>query len=168
MADKDKGGLVRRLEIVEQVENGGLHRNIERRGNLVAEYDLRPGGKGACHRDALFLAARELTGTAVEVRRAEAHGVEQLHRAVAQVAILEPEIEPQRLRKDIGHGLARVEAVIGVLENHLDAAQLIGTAALDGRREDGAVTKRDLTRGGRQQAGNRLENGRFAASRFAD
>jgi len=58
MADEEEGGPVRGLELVEQVEHGGLHRHVERRGDFVTEHDLGPGGKGARHGHALFLAPR--------------------------------------------------------------------------------------------------------------
>ena len=49
-----------RLQLGEQVEDRGLHRDVERRGRLVADDDLRVAGERARDRDALLQAAREL------------------------------------------------------------------------------------------------------------
>jgi hypothetical protein len=56
--DEHVAHLLIRLQVHQQIEDGGLHRYIERRGRLVA-HD-HPGGTGECARDAhaLLQAAR--------------------------------------------------------------------------------------------------------------
>ena len=49
-----------RLELDEQVEDRRLHRDVERRGRLVADDEARVAGERARDRDALLEAAREL------------------------------------------------------------------------------------------------------------
>ena len=48
------------LELDEQVEDRRLHRDVERRGRLVADDDPRLAGERARDRDPLLEAAREL------------------------------------------------------------------------------------------------------------
>ena len=62
-----------RLEIGEEVEDRGLHRDVERRGRLVADDDARVAGERARDRDALLEAAGELHGPRAQERLVEAH-----------------------------------------------------------------------------------------------
>jgi len=71
------------------------------------------------------------------------------------------------LREDLGHRVTRVQAVIGVLKDHLDAAQLLGAPPLDAARQGRAIAKRDLAARGGQQTGYGSEDRRFAAAGFA-
>ena len=48
------------LQLDEQVEDRGLHRDVERRGRLVADDELRVAREGAGDRDALLEPTREL------------------------------------------------------------------------------------------------------------
>ncbi len=63
----------RRLQLGEQVEDAGLHRDVERRGGLVADHERRLAGEGAGDGDALLLAARQLAGRCREVLRLDPH-----------------------------------------------------------------------------------------------
>ena len=54
------GDALLRLQLDEQVEDRRLHRDVERRGRLVADDELRVAGERARDRDALLQAAREL------------------------------------------------------------------------------------------------------------
>ena len=47
------------LQVAHQVEHGALHRDVERRGDLVRDEHLRPARERPCDRDALPLAAGE-------------------------------------------------------------------------------------------------------------
>ena len=66
------------LEVLEQVQDLGLHRDVERRDGLVADDQLRVHGERAGDADALALAARELVREAVVVLGVQADDVEQL------------------------------------------------------------------------------------------
>ena len=59
------------LEVVEEVENAGLDRDVERRGRLVEQQQFWFQQQGAGDGDALALAARELVRIAVGDRRGQ-------------------------------------------------------------------------------------------------
>ena len=61
-----------RLQLDEQVEDRRLDGDVERRGRLVADDELRVAGERARDRDALLQAARELAGRASSVALGEA------------------------------------------------------------------------------------------------
>ena len=52
------------LQVGQQVEDGGLHRDVERRGRLVADHDLRAAGERARDRDPLLEPAGQLARAA--------------------------------------------------------------------------------------------------------
>ena len=55
----------------QQVDDRGLHRDVERGGDLVADEQRRLGGERAGDRDPLALAARQLIGKRFDRRRAD-------------------------------------------------------------------------------------------------
>jgi hypothetical protein len=61
------------LQVGEQIENLRLHRNVERRGRLVADHQVGLHGQRAGNRDALPLPARELVRVTSGGRWIEAH-----------------------------------------------------------------------------------------------
>ena len=71
------------LQLDEQVEDRRLHRDVERRGRLVADDELRVARERAGDRDALLEAAGELApASALSVPLGEPHRARQLaHRA---------------------------------------------------------------------------------------
>ena len=69
------------LQVLEQVEDLRLDRDVERRDRLVADDQLRVQRERARDPDALALAARELVRVAVREARVEADDVEQLAHA---------------------------------------------------------------------------------------
>jgi hypothetical protein len=85
--DEEIGQAVARLQVLHDVEDLRLHRDVERRRRLVADQELRLGGERARDRDALALAARELVRELVGVGRAEADRREQLADALADAAL---------------------------------------------------------------------------------
>ena len=96
-----------RLQVVEQVDDLRLDRDVERRHRLVADDQLGPQRERAGHPDALALAAGELGREAVVVLRVEPDELHQLlHRAAAArgpsampwIANGSPMIEPTRRR----------------------------------------------------------------------
>ena len=79
--DEEVRDLALGLQLDEQVEDRGLHGDVERGGRLVADDEARLAGERARDRDALLLAARELAGGwAQSVAVGEAHGLDQLVR----------------------------------------------------------------------------------------
>ena len=76
--DEDVGQAEVALQVLEQVQDLRLHRDVERRDGLVADDQLRIDGERAGDADALALAAGELVREAVVVLRVEADDLEQL------------------------------------------------------------------------------------------
>ena len=78
MRDEDVGQVELALEILQQVEDLRLHRDVERRDRLVADDQLRLERERARDADPLALAAGELVRVAVVVLRAQPDAGEQL------------------------------------------------------------------------------------------
>src|SRR3546814_1654260 len=66
------------LEPLHQVQDLRLHRDVERRGRLVANQELRVAGQSAGDGDALALPAGELVRELRAVRRRQPHLLKQL------------------------------------------------------------------------------------------
>src|SRR3546814_12004214 len=66
------------LEPLHQVQDLRLHRDVERRGRLVAHQELRVAGQSAGDGDALALPAGELVRALRSVRRRPPHLLKQL------------------------------------------------------------------------------------------
>ena len=75
--DEQVGDAELVAQVGEQVDDRGLHRDVERRDRLVAHDEARVGGERARDADALLLAAAHLVGVAVGVVRRQPHEVEQ-------------------------------------------------------------------------------------------
>ena len=63
------------LQALQQVENLGLHRYIQRADRLVGHDELRLADQGASNGDALALTARKFMGIQIQVARPQAHGL---------------------------------------------------------------------------------------------
>ena len=103
------------------------------------------------------------------VRRRQAHLQQQFGDALAQCRLARDEpVRAQWLRNDPSDPPARVEARIGVLENHLQAPAQCGgslTAVQPGQFLTG---KEDASAGRAVEPDHEPRDGRLAASRFAD
>src|SRR3546814_19886511 len=128
------------LEPLHQVQDLRLHRDVERRGRLVANQELRVAGQSAGDGDALALPAGELVRELRAVRRRQPHLLQQLAAARgARLAVLDQSLSADRLGHDVGDSPARVPAGIGGLAHNLPAlAQTGGCGALsEGERKIG-------------------------------
>ena len=76
MRDEEIGELELVLEVLEQVDDLRLNRDIQGRYRLVGNYQLRPQRERPGDADPLPLAAGELVGEAVVVLRSEANPLE--------------------------------------------------------------------------------------------
>ena len=74
MRDEEIGDTLLRLQIDKEVEDGRLHRDVERRCRLVAKHERRRAGESARDRDALLEPAREEGGPQIEMMRPQLHG----------------------------------------------------------------------------------------------
>ncbi len=114
------------LQVLHDVEHLGLHAHVQRRGRLVAHQEFRLGRQRPGDRNALPLAARELVRVLRHVERRESHRLEQFAHPLRQLAAVgDDAVLLHRLADDVFHDPARIQAGVGVLEDHLDApAQL--------------------------------------------
>src|SRR5690554_3288249 len=105
MAHENVGEIALRPQSLQEIEDLGLHRSVERGGRLVEEdhpwvEDQRPGNG-----DALTLAAGKLVRIAETERRPEPHIRERPDDAVVAVA---DAMDGERLGKDLVDRLTRV------------------------------------------------------------
>src|SRR5262245_50364748 len=118
--DEEIGEPELRLEILEQVHDLGLDRDVERGHRLVGDDELRIHREGPRDADALALAAGELVGIAAQVIGQEADRLEQLHHALlALLARRRQLVNDQRLADDRADGHTRVQGRVRVLEDDL-------------------------------------------------
>ena len=106
------------LQVLQQVQDLRLHRDVEGRDGLVADDQLRVDRERPGDADPLALAARELVREAVVVLRVEPDDLEQLlHPALALGGRADP-VDVERLGDDEPDPLARVQRRVRVLEHH--------------------------------------------------
>ena len=167
VGDEQVGGLAFALEVEQQVEDRRLDRHVQGGGRLVQDHQLRVSGEGAGDGDALALAAGQAVRGGGQHLGRELHVGEQCCGAVALAAAGQAGEHPDGAAEDRDDPLFRVEGRVGRLEHHLDIAALAAGAA--GRRSgDALVVQRHGSGAGRDEAGDDLGEGRFAAAGFAD
>ena len=74
VGDEKIGHVLARLQVCQKVQDGGLDRDVERGGRLVAEDQRRRSGKGAGYGDALLEPAGKRDGAKVEMLWPQADG----------------------------------------------------------------------------------------------
>ena len=116
--DEDVGEPELVLEILEEVQDLRLDRDVERRDRLVADDQLRVDRECARDADALPLAAGELVREPVVVLGVEADDLEQLLDAALDLGIRAELVHLERLRDDEADALTRVQRRVRVLEDH--------------------------------------------------
>ena len=114
-----RAGLLSKL--VQQVENLGAHRKVERTGGLVEHHQARTGDQRARQRHPLQLPARELCRIALQQAFVEAHPAGDLAHLVLALAARQVGVQRQRFLDDAIDRHARVERGPWVLEHHLHA-----------------------------------------------
>ena len=123
VADEHVGRLLLGLQLHQQVEDARLHGDVERRGRLVADHQVRVAGEGAGDGDALLLAAGELRRPLEQEARLDAHVGGELVDLGAHGARLGAAELAHGAREDLARAPGRVERGVRVLEDHLDGAQ---------------------------------------------
>ncbi len=78
VGDEQEGQAEALLELLQQIEHAGLHRDVQGRDRLVEHHDLGLKGQGARDPHTLALAAGKLVGKAPGMLLVELHDVEQL------------------------------------------------------------------------------------------
>ena len=107
------------LEVDQQVDHLGLHRDVEGRDRFVA--DQQPGFQGECpcDTDALALAAREFVWMPIDPIRAQTDPLHQLHHLGAAFGAIAAAVHKQWLFDDAANRQSRIERGIRVLKDHL-------------------------------------------------
>ena len=77
VTDEQVGDVLSGLEVVQQVQDRGLHRHVERRGGLVADDDPGIAGERSSDRDALLQPPRQLAGPHRQVAIGQPHRLDQ-------------------------------------------------------------------------------------------
>ena len=162
------------LELVEQAEDLGLDRDVERGRGLVRDQQLRLAGERHRDHDALAKSPRQLMGVIAHAfaRPGHADHVERLGRARHRRRLGDVAMDADRLGDLATDGHRRVERGHRVLEDHADvvAADLADLLLAD--RNEVAAVQSDLAAGDepapRQQAHDRHRGHRLAAAGLAD
>ena len=123
MRDEDHGQLALHRRGPEQLHDDRLHRDVQRRGDLVANEHVRLGGQGPRDGDPLPLAAGQLIGVAGQETAAQGHVAEHLGHPVGLLGPGQAEKALHRLGHDLADRLPRVERGVRVLEHVLDLLQ---------------------------------------------
>src|SRR5215203_2295706 len=117
---EDVGEVERLLEVLQQVDDLRLDRDVKRRDGLVADDQARVERDGPGHPDPLPLATRELVRVAVVVLGIQADHLEKLlHPPLALAGVTAYVVGLQRLGDDVAYGHAGVQARVGILEDDL-------------------------------------------------
>jgi len=111
------------LEILEQVDDLGLDRDIEGAHGLIADDEFRLHGQGAGDADALALPTAKFVGVAIHVLGFQPDFGEQFGDTVAAVFLGKfGEVYLEGLADDVKNGEPGVERVERVLKNNLHPA----------------------------------------------
>jgi hypothetical protein len=154
------------LQLLHQVDDLRLDRDVERRHRLVADDEVRVERQRAREPDALPLSPRELVRVAAGGVGGETDRLQQLPHLLPQI-LPAPAVHAQRLADHASDGVAGVQRGVRILEDHLHAPSERSQLALAHVRDVGAVED--------DPAGRRLvepqqspADRRLAAARFAD
>jgi hypothetical protein len=167
MRDEQVGQMQFALQVLQQVDDLRLHRNVERGDRLVADDEGRPQRERACDPDALPLAAGEFVRVTPHRRARQPHQVDRFQRAAPTLRARSDPVDRERLHDGLGDGEPRIERSERVLEHDLHAAAHRPHLALRERRD---VDPFEPHRSGARldQSQQQAAGGRLAAARFAD
>ncbi len=123
VGDHDDRGAEAVPHLAQQVEDLGLHGDVQRGGRLVGHDQLRAQGQRHRDHDALLLAAGELVRVAVDALGGvrDAHRLQGAHRLGADLLAREPRpVRAQALPDLPPDGEDGVQGARGLLEDHRD------------------------------------------------
>jgi hypothetical protein len=166
--DEEIGEAELLLEVAQQVQHLRLDRDVERRGGLVADEELRLDRERARDADALALAARELVRVADHEARVDLHARQKASHALGALGLVGADaVDLHALGHEVAHAHARVERGHRVLEHDLDPAS---QRAQRGTRQRQQVLALEEDAAGLRldQPQQRAPDGRLAAARLAD
>lgn len=123
------------LQVLQEVDDLGLDRDVQGGHGLVQDDQSRFRGKCARNAEALSLATAEFVRVTFRHGGVEADGLEQLHYLgpVVRLALVQP-VDLERCADDITGGGTRVQRAVRVLEYHPDVPphpSQAGAAELD-------------------------------------
>src|SRR6204780_1560655 len=156
------------LQVLQQIDDLGLDRYIQRRHRLIADDQFGLDRERTRDADALALTAGEFVRMAADMIRLPADGLEQIHAALFELPPgLGQFVNDQGFADDRADAHARIERRIRILKDDLDIAaqdtQLIGR-----QRSDLLAFEIDLSGSRFDQAKHATPCGRLAAAGLAD
>ena len=99
VGDEEIGEVKLVLELQEQIQDLGLHRDVKGRHRLVARSPPGREGQGPSDADALALTAAEGMGVAVHILGRQADKIQQFLNALTAVSSTAHSVDEQRLRR---------------------------------------------------------------------
>src|ERR1700675_3327718 len=109
------------LQVLQQIDDLGLDRNIQRRHRLIADDQFGLDRERACDADALALTAGEFVRMAADMIRLQADGLEQIHDALFELLPgFRQFVNDQGFADDRADAHARIERRIRILKDDLD------------------------------------------------
>ncbi len=150
-------------QVLKQVQDLRLDRNIKCTCRFVAYDDLWPVDEGASNRHALPLTAGKLVRVIVERAAGQADQLHDFFRAALPCVGVRVALYPKRKRDDVAYRLARIKRGVRVLEDGLQ--QLRNFHPVDA--SDRLSVDPDCAGGWRQQAQHHFGQRRFSASGLA-
>ena len=123
VADEQISKPARGLQVLQQVDDLRLYRNVQRADRLIADH--QPRLHCQCPRDAnpLPLTAAEFVGIPLRVRRVQTHRLDQLPDPfLTGFGIRRQFVDIERLADGFADGHARIQRAIRILKNHLQLA----------------------------------------------
>ena len=174
MRDQHDGRAMLRAQALQQRDDLRLHRNIERRGRLVRDDELRLGGERERQHDALAHAAGKLVRIVVDarVRRRDADLFKQRERPFSRRGFRQRRVRADGFDQLLADPVERVEAGERVLEHHADAlaadlAHRLGRQIVDPLAAQQHLPARDAA-GRLDQPDHRRAGDRLAGAGLAD
>ena len=120
MGDKQVGQAELVLQILQQIQDLRLHRDIKRRSRLIEDNQARLNRQRAGDANALLLAAAEFMGIAIIMLLFQANHAHEFQDALAGLTAAQLFVNPQRLAYNLPDGHASVQRGGRRLINHLD------------------------------------------------
>ncbi len=155
------------LEVLQQVDDLRLDRDVERGHRLVAHDEVRPHCECTGDPDTLPLATGELVGVSLGELRAQANFAQGLNHAVVRLAAGRELMDEETLANRVTDRAPRVERRVWILEDQLHPPSQLAERLGTERQHVGPVERHRAGRH-RDEPQQRARGGRLAASRFPD
>src|SRR5829696_4884550 len=117
VADEETGEPERAPQVAHEIEDGGVHRDVQGRDGLVRDQQARVDAERPGQADALTLATGQLVRIAEPQLRPESDRVEELDDPPFERGASSEPVEADRLPDDLATRHARIEGRVRVLED---------------------------------------------------